>query len=191
MSAFTDGPRAEGLRALAGDPFDLLRALDSRLQRARLDTVAGRSDRWTGLAMRLAGRPMLAPQRDVREVIVKPVLTRIPNAKPWLLGLANVRGALLTVVDPAALLGLATQPDSRASRVAVLNSEHSAVGFLVDEVSGYRSFEPADQVDAGPMGDADALAQCRLGAFERDGQRWMVLSFHRMMQLPQARQAGW
>lgn len=186
MSGTTDG-----LRLLADDPFGLLQTLDGRLQRARLDRIAGRADRWTGLSLRLAGRDCLVPQREIREVIVRPQLTRIPNARPWLLGLANVRGSLLTLLDPALLAGLPAAAPTRHTRVAVLNSERESLGFVVDEVHGYRSFSVADQSPATESDHEDAFASCRLGGFERDGQRWTVISFMRLLQLPQARQAGW
>lgn len=178
------------LRSLSNEPFELLRMLESQLQFARLDSAAGRAEVWTGLAFRVSGMLLVTPQRDVREVIVPPPCTRIPNARPWLVGIANVRGNLLTVVDLAQLLGLGIAFTGRPSRVLVLNSERSALGFLVDEVFGYRQFNPSDQVPA-VAEETPNLGPALLGAFSRDEDTWRVTSFHRIAGSDLLKQAGW
>jgi twitching motility protein PilI len=93
------------LTDLRDDPFALLTAIEKRLQTARVDLAAGSAQYWTGLGFRLGDRWLVAPREDVREVIALPPLTRVPGARPWLLGLANVRGSLLPVCDVHRLLG--------------------------------------------------------------------------------------
>src|SRR5581483_4275050 len=96
---------AGDLQALAAQPFELLYALENRLRAARLDIAAGQTQSWTGLGFRLGEHWLVAPREDVREVITLPKVTRVPGAKPWLLGVANVRGNLLPVTDLAQMLG--------------------------------------------------------------------------------------
>lgn len=181
---------SEDLLALRDRPFELLGALERRLQTARLDLAAGAAQFWTGLGFRLGERWLVAPRQDVREVIVPPPLTRVPGARPWLLGLANVRGALLPVCDLHRLLGEEHKVLERGSRLLVFNSERVPAGFLVDEVAGYRQFAPADQrrelvADSGP------LAPYLLGAFVREGQPWLALSLHKVASGDAFNRAGW
>ncbi len=122
--------------ALRERPFDLLVTLEQRLRHARQDVTAGETTSWVGLGFRLHGLWFAAPRDDVREVSVMPKLTRIPGAKPWLLGVANVRGNLLPVTDLAQMLGLPRPVESRNQRVLVLNADGVPAGFLVDEVAG-------------------------------------------------------
>jgi twitching motility protein PilI len=175
--------------ALLDQPFDLLLALEARVRATKLDLAAGQSQSWTGLAFRLRDLWLVAPREDVREVIVPPRLTRIPGAKPWMLGVANVRGNLLPVTDLGSLLGWPVAPESRAQRVLTFNSDRLPAGLLVDEVAGYRSFAPADQ-RPDHVSDQPALAPYLLGAFFRDGRRWQVLSLHRLTRDPVFTQAG-
>lgn len=182
--------QAADLRSLQDQPFELLRALESQIQFARLDSVAGRAEVWTGLGFRIGGLAVVAPRKDVREVIVPPNGTRIPNARPWLLGIANVRGNLLTVVDLAQLVGLGASTITRASRVLVLNAERGGLGFLVDEVLGYRQFNPSDQTH-GATATVAGLAPFLLGGFFRDGQTWLALSFHRLAGADLVKQVAW
>jgi twitching motility protein PilI len=178
------------LLALRDSPFELLAALEQRLQTAKVDLVAGTAQFWTGLGFRLGDRWLVTPREDVREVIVPPALTRVPGARPWLLGLANVRGGLLPVCDLHRLLGEEHQTMARGSRVLVYNSDRVPAGFLVDEVAGYRQFTPADQRpelarDAGP------LKPYLLGGFVREAQPWLAVSLHKLAAGDAFNRAGW
>src|SRR5690606_10234384 len=90
------------LKSLRDKPFDLLRELE-RLARVAL-TGQGRDAAaeggGVGVAFRLSSESFLAAREETREVLGYPsVVTRVPGAKPWIRGIANVRGQLLPVVD--------------------------------------------------------------------------------------------
>jgi twitching motility protein PilI len=180
---------ASELAALGGQPYELLYALERRLRAARLDFAAGAAQAWSGLGFRLRDWWLVTPRADVREIITPPPTTRVPGAKAFVLGIANVRGSLLPVNDLAQLLGLPREPEHREQRVLVFNSERVPVGFLVDEVAGNRQFAPADQrpewvADSGP------LRPYLLGAFAREGRRWLALSLHKLVRSPEFLNAG-
>ena len=178
------------LLALRDSPFELLAALERRLQTARVDLAAGSAQFWTGLGFRLGDHWLVTPREDVREVIVPPALTRVPGARPWLLGVANVRGALLPVCDLRRLLGEEHHTMARGSRVLVYNSDRVPAGFLVDEVSGYRQFAPADQRPE-LAEDSGSLKPYLLGGFVREGQSWLALSLHKVAAGDAFNRAGW
>lgn len=176
---------------LSDDPFDLLAQLETRARAARLDATAGQAQVWVGLGCRLGAQWLAVPKEDVREVITLPSLTRVPGAKPWLLGLANVRGNLLPVCDLRLLMGQ-TDPAtaSRGTRVLVYNSTRVPAGFLVDEVAGYRQFAASEQQRELLSGADSALRECALGAFQRDAQSWIALSLHKVAASEGFQQAG-
>ena len=176
--------------SLRDDPFGLLLAMEQRLQTARVDLAAGSTQFWTGLGFRLGERWLVAPREDVREVIALPALTRVPGARPWLLGLANVRGGLLPVCDMHRLLGEEHHTLARNCRVLVYNSDRVPAGFLVDEVSGYRQFAPTDQRKE-LVADAGVLTPYLLGAFVRETQTWLAMSLHKVVLGDAFNRAGW
>src|ERR1700676_652713 len=68
------------------------------------DGAVGRE--WVGVALRIAGELYLVAREETREVSsVPPSLTRVPGAKNWVKGLANVRGHLLAIIDLRQFLG--------------------------------------------------------------------------------------
>lgn len=185
------------LRALADRPFDLLVAIEARLLAGGGEAGGARPEsmEWTGLAFKMGGENYLAARTDVREVLDPPAVTRVPGAKPWLMGIANVRGDLLPIIDLNRLLGGKGGVRTDASRVIVLNDRTVTAGFLVDGVIGFRGFAPEDQrhelVDTpeGEEGDIDP-SDYLLGAFIRDGGVWRVFSLRKLAADPVFRDAG-
>lgn len=166
--------------ALREAPFDLLVAIDARLRSVRLDLAVGQTQAWMGLGFRVGNRWFAIAREDVREVLSPPAVTRVPNSKPWLKGVANIRGELLTLIDLGQFLELPTQ-ESRAQKVLVFNSDRVPAGFLVDEVAGHRNFSPTEQRHE--LADTAGLpSSYLLGGFVRDGQPWLVLSLHKIAQ---------
>ena len=66
--------------------------------------------------------------------------TRVPGAKSWIKGLANVRGQLLPIIDLRHFLGSGITPITRNTRVLVVNHREIPAGLVVDEVLGFRRF---------------------------------------------------
>jgi hypothetical protein len=108
------------LKSLRDRPFELLAELE---RRGRAVTAAAASENpgareWVGVAFRMAGELYLAAREETREVLaVPPGLTRIPGAKTWVKGIANVRGQLLPILDLRQYLGSGVTPNSRNVRV--------------------------------------------------------------------------
>ncbi|MGH8456187.1 MAG: chemotaxis protein CheW [Stenotrophobium sp.] len=176
-------------RTLRDDPFELLLRLETLLRSARTDTTAGTAQGWAGLGFRLGETWLAAPREDVREVIAPPRLTRVPNARPWMLGVANVRGALLGVIDLHQFLGSTAAVEQRTQRLLVFNSERTPVGILVDEIVGHRQFTLSEQRSSIPD-DAGAFAPYLLGGFVRDGQPWLAFSLHKLAMSDAFKHAG-
>ena len=63
--------------------------------------------------------------------------------RSWVLGVANVRGRLVPVMDLAGLLDLPSRANWRSRRVLVVEQGDFLVGLLVDAVLGMQQF-PSD-----------------------------------------------
>src|SRR5579862_5097232 len=135
------------LRSLRDRPFELLAELErrGRAVTASATTDAAQAGEWVGVALRMAGELYLVAREEAREVLGVPApLTRVPGAKSWVLGLANIRGQLLPMIDLRAFLGSGVTPQSRNTRVIVVNHRDIPAGLLVDEVLGFRRFSDSE-----------------------------------------------
>lgn len=165
--------------------FELLLQIDQRcrLLAADLPSQQTRNHGWSGIGFRLGERWYVAPMGEVSEVLHEPRLTQLPGVKPWVRGVANLRGRLLPVMDLCGFLGVELSALRKQRRVLVVEYKEVFVGLMVDEVLGMQhfdqaSFEPAS-LDA-QDGPAGAFIR---GQFERE-QRWQVFSPFALAQSP-------
>jgi twitching motility protein PilI len=172
------------LKSLRDRPFELLAELERRGRAVSAsqgnDGAAGRE--WVGVALRMAGELFLAAREETREVLSVPnSITRVPGAKGWVRGLANVRGQLLPIIDLRQFLGSGVTPVTRNTRIVVVNHREIPAGLIVDEVLGFRRFaENEFSGDAPPT-----VARCErylAGAFRRAQEQWPVLSLRTVLE---------
>ena len=114
---------------------------------------------WSGIGFRLEDLNLLVSLKEVVEILHLPPMTQVPGALPWLLGIANVRGNLVAIVDLRSFLTGQRTSLSDASRVLVIRQEGGNVGLLIDEVVGQRHLFDTDQ------GDASRFAETMVAPF--------------------------
>src|SRR6201986_3607992 len=174
------------LKTLRDRPFELLADLErrGRAVSAQVSQEGSTGREWVGVALRMAGDLYLVAREETREVLgLPPTLTRVPGAKQWIKGLANVRGQLLPVIDLRQFLGSGTTPISRNTRVVVVNHREIPAGLLVDEVLGFRRFAEGEFSGEAPP----PVARCELylaGTFRRGDEQWPVLSWRSVLESP-------
>ena len=116
------------------------------LARAAAGDTADESREWVGIGFRLGSERFLAPRDEVREIVACPTgMARVPGARPWVKGIASLRGQLLTVIDLRSFLGGGATRIGRDTRVVVLNHRDLVSGLLVDEVYGFRRFPDTER----------------------------------------------
>lgn len=84
----------------------------------------------------------------VREVLPLKELTTVPCTPPYILGIVNLRGQILSIVDLRVFFELAQEAATRASKIIVLSSNVMELGIVADTVTGARSI-PLNQLHAG------------------------------------------
>ena len=124
---------------------------------------------------------------DSGEVVPLAPLAPVPLTRPWFAGLANVRGALYSVVDFAAFRGLGPTPQNADARLLLIGARHgSNSALLVERTLGLKNL---DAMNAAP--DA-AAAPDWVGAAYRDadGQVWMRLRITALLADPAFLEVG-
>ena len=165
------------LAALVEQPFELLAEMERRSRQA----LSGQSGsampaEWVGVGFRIGEEQFVAGRDEVREVLMLPEsMTRVPGAKRWLLGIANLRGHLLPLVDVKLLLGSGRTTLRRSTRVISVNHREIPAGLVVDEVLGFRRFMEHEYTDSWP----ETAVRCDrflTGAYERGEELWPILN---------------
>jgi purine-binding chemotaxis protein CheW len=72
---------------------------------------------------------------QVQEVLRVSEIAPVPGAPGYVLGIINLRGNVVTVIDTRTRFGLPSAEMDDASRIIVIESEKQVVGILVDAVA--------------------------------------------------------
>ena len=136
---------------------------------------------WQGLGVLVGGTRLVSKLGDVSELMQVPRLTPLPAVKPWVLGIANVRGRLIPVIDLHEFLELPTTLPASQWRVVVVEDEDVVAGLLVEQSLGIQhfledSFEESDGADLG------GLAPYISGAFRHGGRVYHEVQLRAILQ---------
>ena len=165
------------LAALVEQPFELLQEMErrSRAAHAGQGGAASQSE-WVGVGFRIGEEQFVAGRAQVREVLILPdAVTRVPGARRWLLGIANLRGHLLPLVDLKLLLGSGRTALRRSTRVISVNHREVPAGLVVDEVQGFRRFMDHEFSSDAPT----TIVRCDNfvgGTYKRGEELWPVFN---------------
>jgi len=167
---------APDLATLVQQPFELLAEIERRSRQAHEGAAGDMQSEWVGVGFRIGDELFVASREQVREVLMLPEsMTRVPGAKRWLLGIANLRGHLLPLVDVKLLLGSGRTTLRRTTRVISVNHREVPAGLVVDEVLGFRRFMDHEFTDTWP----ETAVRCDrflTGAYRRNEESWPVFN---------------
>jgi purine-binding chemotaxis protein CheW len=121
--------------ALHLSPARARRVLEERAQiLARVPATAAQAGEVLTLATFILANERYAIETDyVREVVRVIDCVPVPGAPDFLVGLLNLRGEILAVIDLRKFLGVASGGLTELSRVLVLGGERAEFGIVADE----------------------------------------------------------
>ena len=167
---------------LATKPFELLQDIDRRCRAYAIGLPTGTKvvDDWVGIGFRLNGQRLIAGMSDVAEILPPPKTIRVPGVKPWVRGLANVRGTLMPILDMNLFLSGDYIDTAAERRILVINKDGVVAGLLVEEVFGLRRFKPEhkQQGQSGEMGNLEPYLD---GVFNDEQTEWNIFSMGKLV----------
>lgn len=134
---------------------------------------------WDGVVFRLGDERLTVPIDAVEEILPFPQSTPVPGAKEWLLGLANVRGNLVTIVDLGWFLIGTRTPVTARTRLILTRLQGRHLGLVVDEVFGQRHFHTDDLEDLDD--ETDRLGGLVEQRFPQGERAWGVFRINDLM----------
>lgn len=165
------------------DPFQRLQEIEQvcRDRAAELPSLDSNKDEWVGIGFRIGDKVFLSRMGEVTEILDPPDYTRIPGVKHWVVGIANVRGSLLPLMDLKGFVTGESLANRKAGRVLVVTYNGTNTGLIVDEVLGLRHFSLNEQTYELPDVDTSLKPFIKL-AFQRDEDYWPVFSFYTLVE---------
>ena len=160
---------------------DLQTRLASRLQAARTEGASVSS--W--LAVESAGSFYLLPLGQAGEIFPWGAVQAVPYTQSWFLGVANLRGGLVGVVDLAGLMGEVVPRTDQALQEASLLAFNAALdvnaALLVDRLAGLRGTDAFVSSERPAEGSPAFFGTTYI---DSSGARWQELNLQILSQHP-------
>ena len=158
-------------------PYNLLSELAARARQAAIELPpeADAQTHWTGLGFNLLGQRFVAPMDEVSELMRVPATSRIPGVKNFVLGIGNVRGKLMAVLDLALFFGESSHLPRSQRRVLSIEDEELYLGFAIDDSLGMQHF-PSDTFNSEVPEVPEVFTSFTRGSFQVAGITWPIMS---------------
>jgi len=107
---------------------------------------------------------------QVREVLRCSEISPVPGAPAYVLGIINLRGSVVSIIDTRSRFGLAFKEPDDAARILILEAgEEHVVGFLVDSVHEVMQLRAAEMESAPDTGSGETARFIMGLANRKDG----------------------
>ncbi|MDR3479229.1 MAG: chemotaxis protein CheW [Burkholderiaceae bacterium] len=159
-----------------------LREFQSQLVERMQAAKAGVDTRVSQLGVMIGQQRWLLSLQEAGEIVSVGAITKVPLTQEWFLGLSNIRGNLISVIDFAQFQGQATTVIDKESRiVAFAPSLSFNCGLLVTRVLGLRNVSDMEpQVDQ----EQNSTQWSSQRYVDRDEQVWTELNLSLVVQDP-------
>lgn len=166
-------------------PFALLRDIDQRSRTKALGLPQQIEVRrtWSGVGFRLGDINLLSKLDEVDEILISPVMTKIPSACSWVKGIANIRGMLLPIMDLKDFIDGTAIQKGRKTRVLLIKKAGLISGLMVDEVFGMRHFFEEEHTEKVPD-VSENLKRYLQGAYRKGNMHWGVFNIDNLANDP-------
>ncbi|MFY2508082.1 chemotaxis protein CheW [Vibrio pectenicida] len=117
---------------------------------------------------------------QVREVLRYTEIAPVPGAPDYVLGIINLRGNVVTVIDTRSRFGLMQGEITDNTRIIVIESEHQVIGILVDSVAEV-VYLKSSEIDTTPSVGTDESAKFIQGVSNRDGKLLILVDLNQLL----------
>lgn len=120
--------------------------------------------------------PLLA----VWEVIPVPETTQIPKSPSHMLGIMNLRGQVISVIDLRKKLKITPKETDREEAVIILDLQGMKIGVLVDAINRVLTLK-SSQILAAPELESQVNAKFISGIYQRDNGLTIMIDIYNIL----------
>lgn len=117
---------------------------------------------------------------QIQEVLRYSEIAPVPGAPHYVLGIINLRGNVVTVIDTRTRFGLSRAGITDQTRIVVLELEGQVIGVLVDSVAEVVYLKESE-VESAPNVGNDESARFIQGVCNKNGELIILVEFEKML----------
>ena len=117
---------------------------------------------------------------QVQEVLRHTEIAPVPGAPGYVLGIVNLRGNVVTVIDTRQRFGLAPAEVTDQTRIVIIEAERQVVGILVDSVAEVVYLRQSE-IETAPNVGTDESAKFIQGVCNKNDELLILVDLDRLM----------
>lgn len=117
---------------------------------------------------------------QVKEVLRYSEIAPVPGSPEYVIGIINLRGNVVTVVDTRCRFGMESVDVTEQSRIVILEGEEQTIGILVDSVAEV-VYLKASEIDLAPSVGTEESARFIQGVCNRDNELLILIDLNKLM----------
>ena len=117
---------------------------------------------------------------QVQEVLRYTEIAPVPGSPDYVLGIINLRGNVVTVIDTRTRFGLEPDEITDNSRIVIIEAEKQVIGILVDSVAEV-VYLRGSEIDTAPNVGTDESAKFIQGVSNRDGELLILVDLNKLL----------
>jgi purine-binding chemotaxis protein CheW len=117
---------------------------------------------------------------QVQEVLRYSEIAPVPGAPAYVLGIINLRGNVVTVIDTRTRFGLNRAEVTDNSRIVIIEAEKQVIGILVDSVAEV-VYLRSSEIDSAPNIGTEESAKFIQGVSNRDDELLILVDLNKLL----------
>lgn len=117
---------------------------------------------------------------QVQEVLRYTEIAPVPGAPDYVVGIINLRGNVVTVIDTRSRFGLMPAEVTENSRIVVIEADKQVIGILVDAVAEV-VYLKTSEIDTAPNVGNEESAKFIQGVSNRDDELLILIDLNKLL----------
>ncbi|MEO6696979.1 MAG: chemotaxis protein CheW [Gammaproteobacteria bacterium] len=117
---------------------------------------------------------------QIQEVLRMTEIAPVPGAPDYVLGIINLRGNVVTVIDTRKRFGLEPRETDDATRIVITEIEQQVIGMLVDAVAEVVDVR-LSEIETAPNVGNDDSSRFIQGVSSREGELLILVDLNKLL----------
>ncbi len=144
-------------------------------------SAAGDDEILQWVTFRLSGETYGINVMQVQEVLRYTEIAPVPGAPHYVIGIINLRGKVVTVIDTCKRFGLPAMEVSDSTRIVIIEANQQVIGILVDSVAEV-VYLKASEIEIAPNVGNEESAKFIQGVTHREGELLILVDLNKLLE---------
>ena len=135
------------------------------------------------IVFELVDKEYAIPVEYVMSIEKAPPITRVPGVEPFVMGVMNLKGTIIPIIDLRIRFGLERKAEDESTRIIIVSFNQVEVGFVVDSAKDVLEF-PADLIEPQPQVVGLQESDFINGVVKMERRLLILIKLEQILQVP-------